>query len=105
MTTPCTKERAIIDLQHNNDRIMELLEKLEKKVDDIHVFIFQWEMAKNYISRELFELKISTLEKEMKDKLKEKDDEIQSIKSNQNKVAFIIITLFIWAIASLIFVK
>jgi len=101
----CNQTKTILDLQHNDKTIMAILEKLEKKVDEIHTFIFKWEMAKNYISREMFDLKVATLEKEMQDRLKEKDAEIKSIKSNQNKIAFIIITLFIWAIASFIFVK
>lgn len=101
----CNQTEKILDLQHNDKMIMSILEKLEKKVDEIHTFIFKWEMAKNYISREMFDLKVETLEKEMSDKLREKDNEIKEIKDTQKKVAFIIITLFIWAVASMVFIK
>jgi len=52
-------------------------------------------MAKNYVSREMFNLKVETMEKDFKEKLKDKDNEIKTIKGNQAKVAFIVITLFI----------
>lgn len=97
--------QAIKNLEHNDKKIMVVLEKLEKKVDEIHDYIFKGEMAKNYVSRELFNLKVETLEKDFQEKLLDKQKEIVDIKANQTKVVFIIITLFIGALASLIFVK
>lgn len=97
--------QAIKNLEHNDKTIMVVLEKLEKKVDEIHDYMFKGEMAKNYVSRELFNLKVETLEKDFQEKLLDKQKEIVDIKANQTKVVFIIITLFIGALASLIFVK
>ncbi len=102
---PCTQENNIKDLQHNSKTFMNILKKLDKKVDDIHDYMFKWEMAKNYVSRELFNLKVETMEKEFQDKLKDKDNEIKNIKWNQTKVAFIIISLFVTAVASFVFVS
>ena len=58
-------------------------------------------MAKNYVSREMFIEKTKNLE----EKITRKDDEIKNLKYNQQKVVWIIITLFITALCGVVFVK
>ena len=76
----CNQTEKILDLQHNDKTIMAILQKLEKKLMKFILICSNEKWRKNYISREMFDLKVATLEKEMKDRLKEKDAEIQSIK-------------------------
>ena len=86
-------------LDFNQQKFMEILEKLEQKVNDIHKFIFQWEMAKNYVTRDVFELTI----KDFEGRIEDKDKQIKELKSNQTRAAWIILTIFITALAGLVF--
>lgn len=100
MSSPCEQKDKILSLQYNSEKVMEILTKLEKKVDEIHTYIFQWEMAKNYVSREIFDLTV----KDFESKITDKEDEIKYLKANQNKVARLIISTVILAVLALIII-
>ena len=93
-------EKSQATLDFNQKRFMELLEKLEQKVDDIHKFIFQWEMAKNYVTRDVFNLTIKDFEQRIEDK----DKQIKELKSNQSRIAWIVITAVLLAVIGLVIV-
>jgi len=94
MVTPCTQKDQILTLQHNDTAIMKILEKLETKVDEIHKFIFQGEMARNYVTKEIFDMTVKDFEKEIRDK----NEQINELKRNQSKVAWFIIFAVLSAI-------
>ena len=92
------KKQATLDF--NQTKVMEVLEKIEKKVDSIYKHIFEWWMAKDYVSREIFNNTISVLEQ----KIVDKDREINELKSNQNRVAWFIIFAVLSAVIGLVII-
>lgn len=93
-------EKAQTNLDINQKIFMDILQKLEAKVDDIHKFIFQWEMAKNYVTREMFEMTI----KDFNEKINDKDKQIKKLESNQSRIAWLIITAVLMAVIGLVIV-
>jgi hypothetical protein len=55
-------------------------------------------MAKDYVSRETFNITIKDFETQLLDK----DKQIRELKSNQSKVVWTILTIFIVAVAGLV---
>lgn len=94
MTDPCSKETELNALDSTNKAIMEILWKLEKKIDAIHKWLFEWEMGAKYISKDYFDLTIQMLKQQIKDK----EYEVAELKANQNKIARIIISAVILAV-------
>ena len=87
-------------LDFNQQKFMEVLEKIEKKVDSIYKHIFEWWMAKDYVSKEIFNNTVLTLDQ----KIVDKDREINELKSNQNRVAWFIILAVLSAVVGLVII-
>lgn len=86
------KRITLMENEHKN--VMELLSKIEERVDDIHKYLFEWALESKYVSRTEYQLSCDNMKKD-----------VESLKSNQTKVAWILITAIVSAIAWLVIVN
>ena len=73
---------------------MEILDEVRSDVKEIKKFIFEGAMAQNYVTKEMFELKVVS----MQESIDEKKEKIDKLEKNQNKVAWLIISAVILAV-------
>jgi len=99
---PCIKEKVIDNLVFNQDKFMEILNEVRGDVKEIKKFIFEWWMAKNYITKEVFDLMMSDKDNTIAEIQKSSLERIKKLENNQNKLAWIIITAVILAVLAII---
>lgn len=107
MTTPCEQTQTIktlekwqAALEFNQAKFMEMLVEVRDDVKEMKKFIFEGGMAKNYVTKEMFDKTVEIFEL----KLQEREEQIKKLERNQNKVARLILSAVIVAILALVVV-
>lgn len=105
MPAPCEQTQTIKELEKwqatlefNQKKFMEMLTEVREDVKEIKKFIFEWGMAKNYVTREMFDKTVEIMEL----KLMDREEQIKKLEKNQNKVAWLILSAVIIAILWLV---
>ena len=97
---PCNQSDRITTLENNDTKIMEILTEVRDDVKDIKKFIFEWPMDDKYVSKEKFDTTVEF----MKQQFVQREKEIQELRKNQNKVAWIIISTVLVAILGIVLI-
>lgn len=105
MTNPCEQTQAIKELEKwqaalefNQKKFMEMLVEVRDDVKEMKKFIFEWGMAKNYVTKEMFDKTVEIFEM----KLQDREEQIKKLEKNQNKVAWLILSAVIVAVLALV---
>lgn len=105
MTSPCEQTQTIKELEisqarlsDNQKQFMEMLVEVRDDVKEMKKFIFEWGMANNYVTKEMFNKTVEIFEI----KLKDREEQIQKLEKNQNKVARLILSAVIVAVLALV---
>ena len=97
---PCTQTDRITTLENNDTKIMEILTEMRGDVKDIKKYLFEWPMDDKFVSKEKFDTTVEF----MKEQLVQREKEIQELRKNQNKVAWIIISTVLVAILGIVLI-
>lgn len=105
MTSPCEQTQTIKELEisqarlsDNQKQFMEMLVEVRDDVKEMKKFIFEWGMATNYVTKEMFNKTVEIFEI----KLEDREKKIQKLEKNQNKVARLILSAVIVAVLALV---